>query len=495
MDKGCKTLSDLLVNSEYELINGTLDIELFGLAYNSNKVKKGFGFVAIKGEKTDGHQYITNAIESGARTIFCEAISENIIKKYTNVTFVKVSNSRKLLAEMANAFYDYPSEKLKLIGITGTNGKTTCTFLFKHMIENSGYKCGIIGTTGIFINDREIPATHTTPESLELYEILADMRDEKVEYVIMEVSSHSLVQFRVYGLNFVMALFTNLTHDHLDYHKTMESYASAKKILFESLSSDSWCLVNSDSEWHNFMISDIECKNVVKVGRNEQSNFRIVNEKMSLDGISYDLVNTNQSFSISSILTGRFNIDNSAIVIIACIILGIDANLVSEYIKNAEGAPGRMQRVLLNNGAIGLVDYAHTPDALEKAILSSKAILDKEKSSHRLICVFGCGGDRDKTKRPEMGKISTQLADLTIITSDNPRTENDLRIIDDILAGVDKESDFVAISDRRKAIEYAYSKSQHGDVILVAGKGHEKYQIIGNQKFHFDDVEELEKFS
>lgn len=489
-------LSNLLLKSSDYQCFGDINRKISFISYDSRKIGENSCFVAIKGEKFDGHNYIANAIDLGAKVIICENLPTkyNDIKNY--ITFIVCKSSRQMLAEISNAYYGYPANNMKMIAVTGTNGKTTSTFLFKSILEQANFKCGIIGTTGIFIDKEEIPATHTTPESLELFEVLSKMKNTGVEYVIMEVSSHSLIQKRVFGINFELAVFTNLTHEHLDYHNTIENYAEAKKILFSNLKENSYAVINSNSDWAEFMVKNIKCMNIIRVtNKSEGNSFIIKNEKIDLDGISYKLENDKYSLNIKSKLTGRFNIENSSLVAASCIYLGINLKDIELGLEKSKGAPGRMQKYTLKNGAIALIDYAHTPDALEKALNSCKEITLKnnQNNNSKLICVFGCGGDRDKTKRPEMGAISTKIADITIVTSDNPRTESPKDIINDILKGISKESNYYVIEDRREAIKYAKEISNNSDIILIAGKGHENYQIIGTQKYHFDDYEEISK--
>lgn len=490
-----KTLGELLSKSaDYELL-GLPNTLVGSIAYDSRKVKQGACFVAIKGEQTDGHLYIETAINNGAKAIVCEKLPPDEIIS-NDVAFILTKNSRKLLAEISHSYFDFPASKLKIIGVTGTNGKTTTTFIIKSIIESDNLTCGIIGTTGVFIGDRALDATHTTPESLELAEILHDMVIANVKFVVMEVSSHSLIQYRVHSIDFVAAIFTNLTHDHLDYHLTMEKYAYAKRILFESLSMESFAIINTESEFANVMTNGIKCKQIVRVGRNTDNDFRIMREHESLRGTEFLLYSDKNFIDVVTSLAGSFNIDNAAISAATCISLGISLQAIQKGLSTTNGAPGRMQRINLNNGAVALVDYAHTPDALEKALLSCKNMIDSNAVSNpKLICVFGCGGDRDKTKRPEMGSIASKIANITIITSDNPRTEEPKAIIEDILTGVAKESIVEVIEDRADAIKRAISISSKDDLILVAGKGHEKYQIIGKDKFHFDDVEQITSLS
>lgn len=489
-----KTLTSLVENLKNIRVYNFVNHQITSIHYDSRKVVVGTCFVAIKGVANDGHNYIAKAVEMGANTIICEEFDESEI--IANITYILVGNSRMALAEISHCFYEYPSKSFINIAITGTNGKTTLTFLIKQLLEANGIKCGIIGTTGIYVGDHKIEATHTTPESLELCQLMSIIKDYGAEAVIMETSSHALHQFRVHGINFKAALFTNLTHDHLDYHKTMDEYASAKKILFDSLDTDSIAILNGDDSYSQFMIESTKSGNVKFVGRNHENDYVISNERLNLDFTSYNLKYRSIENNFKTPLLGRFNIDNSAMAIALAIELGCELNKICDQILSLAGAPGRMEKTLLSNGAFGIIDYAHTPDALEKAILSCRdAIESSQTPDSKLICLFGCGGDRDKTKRPKMGKIATKLADLTIITSDNPRTEDATLIIEDILDGVDKANcNFLVELDRAEAIRIAYQKSIKHDIILIAGKGHENYQIIGTTKHHFDDKENLSKF-
>ena len=490
-----KKLSEIIKNLTYTNIIGNTDIEINSIENDSRKCKDDSLFVAIKGTNSDGHKYIEDVIQQGTKVIVCEVtptVNDN------STTFIEVSNSRLALAELAHAWYDFPTLDMKVIGITGTNGKTTITFLIKSILDSIDVKNSIIGTTGIYIGTQKLPATHTTPDSLQLCSYLSRMKAEGVKYVIMEVSSHALSQNRVSGISFDVAAFTNLTHDHLDYHPTMEDYASAKKQLFQMLSQNGIAVVNGDDEYSEFMIKDIQASKKIKVGRKKDNDIIISDERLNLDESEFNLkLNSNESLNIKAKLLGRFNIDNAAMAVAICLQLGFNKNAIAKSLKTATGAPGRMQKIILKNKAIALVDYAHTPDALEKALNSCRdAMLTAGFKDNRLICVFGCGGNRDKTKRPLMGKISSRLADFTIITDDNPRIEDSSKIIQDIYYGIEngEKKKIIQISNRSEAIKYAYSISEENDIILVAGKGHETYQIVGEVKYHFDDYEELMKF-
>lgn len=466
-------------------IIGNPDIEITSIAFDSRKVKLGTLFFAIPGNVSDGHLFIANAVSQGAVAIVCEELPKELDP---NVTWLKTDNSRKALAISAHKFLGEPSKYIKVIGITGTNGKTTITYILKSIFEYAGYKCGLIGTTGNFIGNDFFEATHTTPDPIQLAELFSKMSLSGVEYVFMEVSSHALTQNRADGIHFDGAVFTNLTHEHLDYHKTINEYALAKQIIFNQLDSNGFAIVNSDSEFADFMISETKAR-VVRVGRKE-ADYLISKERLFYDYSHYKI---NERL-LKTPLIGRFNIDNTAQCFAVASELGIDAEVIAQAMEQANGAPGRMQRLKLNTGGSAIVDYAHSPDALENALSTCREIL--HHSCGRLICVFGCGGDRDKQKRPIMGKIATDITDYAIITNDNPRTEDPQDIINGILAGIaeNKKDSYEIITDRAKAIERSCKMTNAGDILLIAGKGHEDYQIIGNEKRHFSDIEELQKY-
>ncbi|TAL68838.1 MAG: UDP-N-acetylmuramoyl-L-alanyl-D-glutamate--2,6-diaminopimelate ligase [Bacteroidetes bacterium] len=492
-----KKLSKLIKNLTFTQIIGNTNKEIKSIENDSRKCNKGSLFVAIRGTNSDGHNYIGIAIKQGTEVIVCEELDSSVEIK-DNITFIIVENSRLALAELAHALYDFPTRDMNVIGITGTNGKTTITFLIKSILDNAGEKSAIIGTTGIYIGDSKLPSTHTTPDPLQLCNYLSQMKSEGVKYVIMEVSSHALSQNRVTGITFDIAAFTNLTHDHLDYHHTLEDYASAKKLLFQMLKPEGIAIVNGDDEHADFILKNISAKNL-KIGRKEFNDVIITGENLNLDETVFKLkINSKKYLNIKTNLLGRFNIDNSAMAAVICHQIGISDKTIVDSLQNVSGAPGRMQKIILKNGAIALVDYAHTPDALEKALNSCREAMNSAGLiNNKLICVFGCGGDRDKTKRPIMGKLSSRIADFSIITDDNPRTEDSAKIIRDIYYGIDNgnKKKVIQISNRAEAIKYAFSISKDNDIILVAGKGHETYQIIGEVKHHFDDNEELMKFT
>ena len=479
-------LSSLIENITYLNIFGNYDKLISSIEYNSKNINTNSLFVAIKGDNFDGHKFISEAIERGAIAIVCEVLPENI---QNNITYIQVNDSRRTLAQLSNAFYDFPSNKLNIIGITGTNGKTTITYLLNNIFQYFNKKSAIIGTTGIFIDNKKIPATHTTPESLELYSYLNQCVNENIEFVAMEVSSHSLVQHRVDGVKFRVAAFTNLTQDHLDYHKTMQEYATAKKILFDNLTHDAIAIINSDDTYSDYIIQDCRAQSIVRVGRKERDDYIIENENISLKGLNFDLKFNNNIYKIQSPLLGKFNIDNLAQTFAIAVSLGFDPQEICNCLKTATGAPGRMETYNLPNGAIAIIDYAHTPDALEKALQSLKNIHKSGSIKGNIICVFGCGGNRDHEKRPQMGKIACNLSDYVILTNDNPRDENPQAIFNDILEGISEnyKNNVQIIPNRADAIKYAIDIAMENDIILIAGKGHEEYQIIGKERIPFSD--------
>jgi len=489
-----KQLSEILQNVTYSETVNFIEHTINGVFYDSREVIPNSIFVAIKGEKVSGDTFINMAIKQGATVI----VTEQSVHVPDSVVVVLVEDARKALAEISNAFYDFPSKKLTLVGVTGTNGKTTCSFLLKELLTFAGKNVGVIGTTGIYFADKVIPATHTTPESSKICSLLVEMMEYGIDTVIMEVSSHSLTLFRVYGLHFSAVMFTNLTQDHLDFHKTMHNYASAKKMLFDMVGEKSIAVLFSTDEWAEFMISD--CKSTTKVLVSREDNNSTIfftslisNETSSLEGISFDVQYSNQITHItSSSLVGKFNCENLSIsLIIATILTNIPLQFFASACKSITAAPGRMESVLLQKGVRAFVDYAHTPDALEKVLLTAKQNI----SNGKLIVVFGCGGNRDTTKRPLMGAIASSIADVVIITNDNPREEEPSEIIHNIIAGISKDNhNYTVVENRAEAIQYAVECSKQGDCIVIAGKGHENYQITGTTKTHFSDQEELVKY-
>lgn len=493
-----KKIREVIDLFEPKEIHGRVDGHFSSVCYNSQKCEPYSLFVAISGTKVDGHEFIEDAIARGAKYIICEKLPDSL---NPNCTYFVVDNSRIALAKVSNFWFGFPAKNLIIVGVTGTNGKTTITHLLKHIVQNAGKKSAVIGTIGAFADNYSKPLSNTTPESYELFKIFKELKDFGVEFVAMEVSSHSLHQNRVYGIDFKGAIFTNLTQDHLDYHKSMEDYAEAKSLLFKALSKDSIAVAFKDDPYVDKVVRDTKAEKIFYVGRSLNSDVVIQNERLSFVGTEFDLKFNNPTFKINEIhigtkLLGRFNIENIALATTMSLALGIGIDSITNAIENFELVPGRMQKVELKNGALGIVDYAHTPDALRKALETCREILSTQGNKGKLICVFGCGGERDPEKRPLMGKIASELADYVVLTNDNPRKENPTKIINQIYAGITNEGKkkVIQIGNRDEAIQYAYGLSKENDIILVAGKGHEDYQIIGEVKYHFSDVEQLKKF-
>jgi len=475
------TLNELLKGIVAVDIKGDTNIEISGIAYDSRKVKEGFVFVCIKGYVTDGHKYVKNAIENGAVAVVAEDDCDA-----TGVVLVKTENTRKTLAVMASNFYGNPKDRMKIIGVTGTNGKTTVTTLIKHVLDFAGKKTGLIGTNANMIGDTVLDAERTTPESLELHELFSNMEKSGVEYVIMEVSSHSLELFRVYGINFEIGIFTNLTQDHLDFHVTMENYLDAKKKLFD-ISKVS--IINGDDIYGKDIIKSFD-NNVKTYSIEEMSDYKAENIKVSPRGVIFDVISENKKYSLRLGIPGRFSVYNALSVFAACAELSVKTETVLNALTVANGVKGRAETVYTLTDYTVIIDYAHTPDGLENIISTVKSF-----ATGRVITLFGCGGDRDSTKRSIMGEIAGKLSDYCIITSDNPRTEEPMEIINQIEEGMKKtDCEYTVIENRKEAIGYALSIAKADDCIILAGKGHETYQILGKEKIHFDEREVVKEF-
>ena len=472
----------ILHDIEYKLIQGSVETEFEKIEYDSRKVSKGDAFVCVTGFKTDGHNYVESAIKSGATVIFCERELENIDESATVIQF---ENTRKALAHISAEYYGRPSERMNVIGVTGTNGKTTTTFLVKSVLDKIGHKTGIIGTIENRIGDRIIPTERTTPESLELQELFKTMADEGCQDVVMEVSSHALDLHRVDDIRFNVGIFTNLTQDHLDYHVTMENYKKAKGLLFERCLAS---VVNIDDEAGEYMVSVSKGK-VITFAIDKNADLKAEDIHISADGVEFKLEYDGKEYPVSLNTPGKFSIYNALGAIGACILMGIDMDTIISGLKENKGVNGRFQTVRSKRGFNAIVDYAHTPDGLENILKTAKEFV-----KGRIITVFGCGGDRDRTKRPIMGEIAGIYSDYCIITSDNPRTEDPAQILDDVEPGTKKSGcEYTKIVDRGEAIKYAIDMAKEGDVVIVAGKGHENYQIFADKTIHFDDVEEVKK--
>lgn len=464
--------------------------DVAGIVYDSRKVQKNSVFVAIKGFKTDGHLFIQDAINKGAIAIVVEdnnSIPDELIT-HTQIAKILVKDSRIALAEISKGYYNDPTSKLKLIGITGTNGKTTTTFILKNILQNAGFKTGLLGTIANYIDDVKIDSNLTTPESNDLNRFFYEMIQTGCSHSVMEVSSHSLILNRVHGLNFLGAIFSNITSDHLDFHQTFEEYLKAKKILFDGLNSDSFAIINSDDNSAADIVKDSKAK-IITYGMSDRSDYQIKDIRYDLDGTEFTITHNKIDFIISTSLIGTFNAYNAASAFVTAKCFGIDESKIMKGIKSSPQVPGRFE-VLGSGSKKVIVDYSHTADSLEKALL---AVRDIVKNNNQIVTVFGCGGDRDKTKRPVMGKVASELSDKVIVTSDNPRTENPFMIIDDIKKGIIKNN-YQVEENREAAIAQAIKNSDDNAVILIAGKGHENYQEINGIRNHFSDREVALKY-
>ncbi len=475
-------LRDIIKGIEAE-VSGPTDVEVNDLQFDSRRVGKGTLFVAQRGTKVDGHTFIGGAIESGAVAIVCEELPASTTD---GVSYVKVPDSSRALGLMAANYYGHPSEQLKLVGITGTNGKTTTVTLLHRMFRMMGYHVGLVSTIVNKIDEEELATGHTTPDALELNQLLRRMVDAGCQYAFMEVSSHAVVQHRIAGVRFAGAIFSNITHDHLDFHKTMANYIAAKKGFFDSLPKDAWALVNVDDKNGRVMVQNTQAK-VYTYGLQHQADYHCRVIEDTFEGMHLSI----NGRELWCRLVGRFNAYNLTAIYAAAVLSGIGDDDALRLLSLLEAAPGRFQYVS-GRGITAIVDYAHTPDALQNVIETIDQI---RRSSQLLITVVGCGGDRDRTKRPEMAKIAVEGSDKVVLTSDNPRTESPDAILDEMEAGLSAEqlSHVVRITDRRQAIRTACMMAREGDIVLVAGKGHEKYQEVNGVRSHFDDVEELEK--
>lgn len=483
-------LTDLINNIKVIQVAGDVQRkEISKIVYDSREVTSNSVFVAIKGFQTDGHNFIIDAINRGADAVILDnnsSVPEEIFI-HRNVTKILVKDSRIALAELSKGFYKDPSSKISLIGITGTNGKTTTSWLIKNILDFYGIKSGLIGTIANYIGDEKIHSKLTTPESCDLNYLLQQMIKSECKTAVMEVSSHSLSLNRTYGLNYKFAVFTNITVDHLDFHQTFDNYLGAKKILFDRLNEDSFAIINADDENSDKMIKD--CKaNIVSFGKSNSADFIISDIKFDLNGTRFKVKHKDEIYDFAIPLIGEFNAYNATAALIVCLLMNLEIEKIIEGLKNSKQVPGRFEVVGSGSKKV-IVDYSHTPDSLEKAILSLRKIVGQ----NQLITVFGCGGDRDKTKRPLMGKIASELSDKVIVTSDNPRTENPFAIIDDIVKGISKDN-YSVIENREEAIKNAIELSNENSAILIAGKGHEDYQEINGVKYHFSDSEVARKY-
>lgn len=452
--------------------------------FDSRKVAEGSMFVAVRGYNTDGHNYISSAVASGASVIVCETLPE---KPEKHVCWIRTIDSAKAIGQAASNYFGNPSRSLKLVGVTGTNGKTTIATLLYDMFIRLGYKCGLFSTVCNYINGIELPATHTTPDPVQLNKLLSDMVNEGCDYAFMEVSSHSADQKRIAGLEFAGGIFTNLTHDHLDYHKTFDKYLTAKKSFFDSLGKGAFALVNVDDRNGRVMLQNCNAAHYTFSVRS-MADFRCTILEQGFSGMAIKI----QGEEVWTRFIGDFNASNLLAVYAASSLLGAESKEILTFLSDMNPVSGRLEIIKSPGGISGIVDYAHTPDALLNVIDTINKI---RQGGVKLITVVGAGGDRDRTKRPKMASISAEGSSKVILTSDNPRTEDPEKILDDMEAGIsaDLKRKTLRIADRREAIKTAVMLACPGDVILIAGKGHEDYQEINGVKHHFDDMEELRK--
>ena len=475
-------LKDIIQGIDCEL-RGSAEVDVKDIQFDSRKVAEGTLFVAQPGTKVDGHAFIAASVKAGAVAVVCQHVPEDAKE---GVVYVVVEDSSKALGIMAANFYGHPSRGLKLVGITGTNGKTTTVTLLHRMFRQLGHHVGLVSTIVNKIDEEELPTGHTTPDALELNQLLRRMVDAGCNYCFMEVSSHAVVQHRIAGVEFAGGIFSNITHDHLDFHKTMANYIAAKKGFFDSLPKEAWALVNIDDKNGRVMVQNTRAR-VSTYALNQMADFHCKVLEESFEGMHLQIGDK----EIWCRLVGRFNAYNLTAIYAAAVLCGTSEDEVARQLSTLQPAPGRFQYVS-GRGITAIVDYAHTPDALQNVISTIDAI---RRPAQQLITVVGCGGDRDRTKRPEMAQIASKGSDKLVLTSDNPRTEKPESILDDMEAGLTPQelSHTVRITDRRQAIRTACMMAREGDIILIAGKGHEKYQEVNGVRSHFDDVEEVEK--
>lgn len=465
-------------------IKGNSDIDITGINIDSRKIANGHLFVAICGTQVDGHQFISKAIELGATAILCEKLPETCPE---NVTFILVKSTENCVGQAATNFYGDPTSKLKLVGVTGTNGKTTIATLLYTMFRKFGHRCGLLSTVCNYIEDKAISASHTTPDPIELNQLLAQMVDAGCEYAFMECSSHAIAQKRIGGLKFAGGLFTNLTRDHLDYHKTFENYRDAKKKFFDDLPKKAFAITNLDDK--NGLVMTQNTKATVKTySVRALADFKARIIECHFEGMYLDI----NGLEVGVQFIGKFNVSNLLAVYGAAVMLGKDPQDILVVLSTLHSVAGRLEPIRSKEGVTAVVDYAHTPDALVNVLTTLREVMNGEGS---LITICGCGGNRDKGKRPIMAQEAVKASDKVILTSDNPRHEEPQDILNDMLAGLtaQQQRQALTIVDRREAIKTAVMLAQPGDVILIAGKGHEDYQIIGDVKHHFDDREEVRK--
>ena len=477
-------LKELLKGVTYTELKGSNECEISGLTYDSRTVSEGYCFFAVSGTVVDGHNFIAKAIEGGAAAVVCERIPEEVAELECN--FVVVEDSNLAMGTIASNFYGNPSHELKVVGVTGTNGKTTIATLLYDLVQSMGYKAGLISTVVYKVGAKSIESTHTTPDAIRLNAMMREMVDEGCDYCFMECSSHAIVQQRIHGLRFVGALFTNITHEHLDYHKTFAEYIRAKKSFFDALPKSAFALVNADDRNGEVMLQNTKAsRHTLSLQR--MADFRAKVIEMMVEGMELRI----DDKEVWVQFLGRFNAYNLLTVYGAAILLGFDKEEILTHLSMLRPVSGRFETVVANDGTTAIVDFAHTPDALENII---NTIDELRNNGQRLIVVCGCGGDRDKTKRPVMGGMASKRGDIAIFTSDNPRTEDPEQILREMEEGVEPGDKYLKITDRHEAIKTAVMLAEPGDIILLAGKGHEDYQIVGTEKLPFNDKSVVKEY-
>lgn len=479
-------LSELIKNLAVKTVEGPVNIDITDVDIDSRQVGCGHLFVAIKGTQTDGHQYIAKAIEQGAAAILCEDLP---MERKENVTYVQVISTEAVVGQVATTFQGDPTSKIKLVGVTGTNGKTTIATLLYNMYRKLGFKCGLLSTVCNYIEGEPVPASHTTPDPVELNRLLRKMVDAGCQYVFMECSSHAIAQRRIGGLKFAGGIFTNLTRDHLDYHKTVENYRDAKKAFFDMLPKGAFAITNVDDKNGMYMVQNTKAM-VKTYSTRTMADFKARSIECHFEGMYLDI----DGHEVGVQFIGKFNVSNLLAVYGAAVMLGQNPEEILVVLSTLKSVAGRLEPVHSSEGFTAVVDYAHTPDALENVLKAIHEVLDGKEG--KIITVCGAGGNRDKGKRPLMAQEAVKQSDRVIITSDNPRFEEPQDIINDMLAGLDQKQmkKVISIVDRREAIKTAVMLAQKGDVILIAGKGHEDYQEIKGVKHHFDDREVVREF-
>lgn len=480
-------LTELLQQTDYQILRGDEEVDIADVSYDSRSVQAGHLFVAIRGFASDGHAFIRDALAAGATAVLGE--DEDLLRASEAPVLIRVRDARQALAVLSDRLYGHPSGALRLIGATGTNGKTSTTMLLKTIFRSAGYRTGLFGTIQHSLDDEILPSANTTPESRDLQEMLSRLVKRKADYAVMEVSSHALRLGRVAGCDFRAAIFTNLSQDHLDFHTDMEDYFQAKLQLFRQLDQTEqsdpqgrFVVLNVDDPYSERIASEMSCR-VVRYGINGDAQYRARNIKVGLHGIRFTLETPTEKTKLELSMTGEFTVYNCLAAVAVALEEGLETDIIKKALRETK-VPGRFEPVQEGQRFAVVVDYAHTPDSLQNALRTAR-----EVAQGRVIAVFGCGGDRDRTKRPIMGRIGVRNSDCAIVTSDNPRTEDPAAIIEDIVEGLEAdETGYEVVVDRRDAIRRAVSLAREGDLVLIAGKGHEDYQIIGTKKYPFSDL-------